>query len=88
MLILAGQKYGVPQMSYKVGLFGIIQGTTIGVIKGDTRSLDYSSNDMKTSIISYPKLKVVIKSHEPSKSTLNPELKTSQPKPTHGSFSK
>ena len=24
-------------------LHGLIQGTTIGVIKGDTRSLDYSS---------------------------------------------
>ena len=24
-------------------IWGIIQGTTIGVIKGDTRSLDYSS---------------------------------------------
>ena len=29
--------------SFKGGYIGIIQGTTIGVIKGDTRSLDYGS---------------------------------------------
>ena len=29
--------------SLKGGYIGIIYGTTIGVIKGDTRSLDYSS---------------------------------------------
>ena len=31
--------------SLKGGYIGIIYGTTIGVIKGDTRSLDYSSCD-------------------------------------------
>ena len=30
--------------SLKGVIWGIILGTTIGVIKGDTRSLDYSSN--------------------------------------------
>ena len=30
-------------MSWRRPIFGIIQGTVIGVIKGDTRSLDYSS---------------------------------------------
>ena len=32
--------------SLKGGYIGIIYGTTIGVIKGDTRSLDYSSCDL------------------------------------------
>ena len=31
--------------SLKGVIWGIIYGTTIGVIKGDTRSLDYSSCD-------------------------------------------
>ena len=33
--------------SLKAGYIGIIQGTTIGVIKGDTRSLDYGSYGMR-----------------------------------------
>ena len=38
--------------SFKGGSIGIIYGITFGVIKGDTRSLDYSSNG------SFPKLGV------------------------------
>ena len=38
------EKFGKPYMSHSLNsLKGIIWGTTIGVIKGDTRSLDYSS---------------------------------------------
>ena len=39
------------------GYIGIIYGTTIGVIKGDTRSLDYSSSGKRTPDIAPESLK-------------------------------
>ena len=43
MWVTLGLRRGYMYHSLKFLKGGIVQGTTIGVIKGDTRSLDYSS---------------------------------------------